>query len=140
MRRLVLALTLTLVAGCSTPEFAPDAVVSSAGGNEIAVRSWEFCGPAGDSYECLDSLPGDDLPVLVVESNGSWSIEHPPGYTWAVRYREGETEDSLIVMGLETKTGARIVEMPESGSYLVEMTGRTDEALGAWTFELVIEG
>ena len=132
-------LALTSVAGCSSPEFAPDAIVSSADGSEIAVRSWEFCGPAEDSYECFDSLPSDDLPVLVVQTNGSWTIDHPTGYMWWIRYREGEVGDSLIVMSHETETGARIVEMPDSGRYLVEMTGRTDETVGSWTFEFVVD-
>ena len=38
-----------------------------------------------------------------------------------------------------TETGARIVEMPDSGRYLVELTGRTDETVGAWTFEFVVD-
>jgi hypothetical protein len=140
VKRLALSLVLVGVVGCSSPEFAPDAIISSAGGDEIAVRSWEFCGPADESYECLDSLPGDDLPVLVVQTYGSWIIDGPTGYEWDVWYRVGEPDDSAIVLSLQTRTGGRVVEIPQPGRYLVEMRGRTDETVGAWTFELVIEG
>ena len=139
MKRFAGALALVCIAGCSSPEFAPDALISSPDGGEIAVRSWEFCGPVdGGGHECLDSLPGDDLMVLSVPSNGWWTIDRPTGYTWAIRYRIGEPDHSTFVMSHETTTGSHIDEIPEPGRYLVEMSGRADEAGGAWTFELIV--
>jgi hypothetical protein len=136
--RLALTLALVWVAGCSTSEFAPDAVVSSSTGGEVAVRSWEFCGPTDAAYECLDSLPNDDLPVLTVPIGGSWTIDRPAGYTWELSYRVGDLGNSTIVMSVVTETGDDILEFPPQGTYIVELGGRADETVGAWTFELVV--
>lgn len=132
-------LALTCVVGCSSPEFAPDAIVSNAGGSEVTVRSWEFCGPAEDSYECLDSLPEDDLPTLVVQSNGSWKIDRPDGYKWDITYSTGEPGKSSPVLFLGDRDGDHITEIPQPGTYLVEMRGRTDDTVGVWTFEVVVQ-
>lgn len=142
MRRLSLALALTCLVACSTSEFAPDAIISTPDGGEIAVRSWEFCGPdSSGTPTCLDSVPSDDLPVLTVPGNGWWSIDRPAGYTWEISYLVDELGEYSPVLFLgERQTGRRFTEIPQPGTYLVEMTGRTDETVGAWTFELVISG